>query len=342
MATNRTLALAGLLAGTLVIAYLVLSAILGVIIFAITVAYVLYPVREWIRERGVSRRVASALTTTGVFFLVMVVLAPVGLAIYERREQFVETLEAIPETIAVDQFGIETEIEVGPILESVVDTLQAFTLELAVSIPELLLSLAVFTFVLYGILYKPGAVHAAVIGMVPPAYHDIVYRLHYRTRDTLYSIYVIQFATAAATFIIAAIIFTVLGYGSPLWLAFFAALLQFVPIIGPSVLVLGLVASDLLLFGEPARAVAVAVLGLVFISMIPDVTIRPRLAAHTGGFSSTLYFVGFVGGLLTVGAIGFILGPLAVALLVEVIKLLSERADATGEQRTLEGLNSAD
>jgi predicted PurR-regulated permease PerM len=45
----------------------------------------------------------------------------------------------------------------------------------------------------------------------------------------------------------------------------------------------------------------------------------------------SLYFVGFVGGVLTLGAIGIIAGPLIVAILVEVVELLI-RDPAISEQ----------
>jgi predicted PurR-regulated permease PerM len=48
----------------------------------------------------------------------------------------------------------------------------------------------------------------------------------------------------------------------------------------------------------------------------------------------SLYFIGFTGGLLSVGAVGVIAGPLLVALLSESITLLSEERD--GGQTTLD------
>ncbi|OYR89181.1 AI-2E family transporter, partial [Halorubrum distributum] len=196
-------------------------------------------------------------------------------------------------------------------------------LAVAGAAPVLVLQLVVFTFLVYGILYRPGAVGTAVFGVVPAEYHDIPARLHRRTRETLYSIYVLQAATAAGTFVLALAVFRVLGYGSPVLLAVIAGVLQFIPVVGPSVLVVALGAGDLLV-GETARAVAVLVIGLVVVAFVPDAVIRTRLAGWAGKISPGLYFVGFVGGILTLGAVGVIVGPLVVSLLVEVIDMLSE------------------
>jgi len=124
--------------------------------------------------------------------------------------------------------------------------------------------------------------------------------------------------------VLAFVVFWALGYGSPVLLAVIAGVLQFIPIIGPSVLVVALAVGDLLV-EETGRAIAVLVLGLVLVSFVPDAVIRTQLADWTGRISPGLYFVGFVGGILTLGAVGLIVGPLVVSLLLEVIDMLSER-----------------
>jgi predicted PurR-regulated permease PerM len=56
---------------------------------------------------------------------------------------------------------------------------------------------------------------------------------------------------------------------------------------------------------------------------MPDALIRPRLAALTTGMPASLYFIGFTGGVLSVGVVGVIAGPLVIALLAETVQLLS-------------------
>lgn len=89
-------------------------------------------------------------------------------------------------------------------------------------------------------------------------------------------------------------------------------------------LAVGLAAFDTLV-GNPERAVAVFILGPTLVGLMPDVLIRPRLATSRADLPASLYFVGFVGGVLTLGVIDIIAGPLVVAVLVEVVDLLSER-----------------
>lgn len=324
MEHNRLLVLGGLLVALSAAAVLVLASVLRVVLFAITVAYVLYPLREMVRRQGVPQRVASAVATTVAFLFVLVVAGPIVYVLYTRRTQLVEAVERIPDSVAFTISDTEVVFETAPVVDAVVDLSQELAVSLALAAPRLALEFVLFTLLVYGILYKPSSIRTAVYRLVPSRYHDVVTRLHRRTRTTLYSIYVLQAMTALGTFAVALPLFLFFGYTAPFTLAVFAGILQFIPVVGPSVLIAVLAGNDFLL-GDPVQAVLIAVLGLVLVGFVPDAIIRTQLASRTGELASSLYFVGFVGGILTVGAIGLIIGPLIVALLVEVVGMLSER-----------------
>ena len=323
MVLNRQRLLAVLLVVLATLAAAVLAEVLRTVVFAVTVAYVLYPVRQQLVSHGLSRRIACAATTAIAFLGATLLVAPLLYALYRRRSQLIAILEQIPDVVPISVGGFETVVEIAPFVAAAETWIRGVAIAVAGAAPVLVLELVVFTFLVYGILYRPGAVGTAVFGVVPAEYHDIPARLHERTRETLYSIYVLQAATAAGTFVLALGVFWALGYGSPVLLAVIAGILQFIPVVGPSVLVVALGAGDLLV-GETARAVAVLVIGLVVVAFVPDAVIRTRLAGRTGKISPGLYFVGFVGGILTLGAVGVIVGPLVVSLLLEVIDMLSE------------------
>ncbi|GAA0717661.1 putative PurR-regulated permease PerM [Halorubrum trapanicum] len=323
MVLNRQRLLGVLLVALATLAAAVLAEVLRTVVFAVTVAYVLYPIRQRLVGRGLSRRIACAAATAVAFVGATLLVAPLLYALYRRRSELIEIIRQIPDSVPISVGGFETVVEIAPFVAAAETWVRGVALAVAGAAPVLVLELVVFTFLVYGILYRPSAVETAVFGVVPAEYHDIPTRLHERTRQTLYSIYVLQAATAAGTFVLAFAVFWALGYGSPVLLAVIAGVLQFIPIVGPSVLIVALGAGDFLV-GETGRAVAVLVIGLVVVAFVPDAVIRTRLADWTGKISPGLYFVGFVGGILTLGAVGVIVGPLVVSLLLEVIDMLSE------------------
>jgi len=320
MPTHRQYVLAGLLVAVGSLTAAVLWNVVGVVFFAITVAYVLYPLRQRLVARGVPRRIASAAATTAAFLAVIVLLAPIVLIVFERRGAIVALLSDLPDELVVELFGFAISLDLADLTNAAGVALRSLALSIAADAIPIVLKLSTFVLVVYGLLLRPGAVGEAVREITPASYHDVVSALQQRIAGTLYAIYVIQAATAVVTFPAALIVFYALGYPDAFVLAVLSAILQFIPIAGPGMLAVGLAGYDLLL-GMPQRAVAIAVLGPVFIGLVPDVVVRPRLASRRARLPASLYFVGFVGGALTVGVIGVIAGPLVVAVLMAVVGL---------------------
>lgn len=326
MSTNRRrrqLVLAGLLVGASVIAGFVLFDVLSTVFFAITVAYVLYPVRRLLVDRGLPVWAASATVATGAFALVVVVLAPLAFVLYRRRRALIGLLREVPETIEIPVGDFSYTIVTAGLADGARSFLSDLAIGVAAAAPVLALQLLLFAILLYALLLRPRAAGETLLEVVPSEYHYIVRSLNRRVRETLFGIYVLQAATAAGTFVVAFVVFLLLGYSAPFTLAVVAGLLQFVPVVGPGLLVGALAVVDLLADNVP-RAIVVAVVGALLVGLAPDAIIRPRLAEWAADLPTSLYFIGFTGGLLTVGPIGFIAGPLAVAVLVEVVSLLTE------------------
>lgn len=328
MALSRRAVLAGLFGGVTVLAAVILTNVLGTVFFAITIAYVLVPFHDVLQRRGIPNWWASAAATLTAFLGVVVIAAPIGFVVYRRRRPLLDVLETLPEVITVEYAGFAYSVTTGEVIGAVGRALTQGAIGFARASPVIAAKATVFAFVVFALLLRREHVRHAVLGPVPDEYHNDVLVIHDRVRETLYGLYVIQAATAAGTFVIAVGVFFALGYQFPIALALVAAFLQFVPVVGPSLLVLALGAFAVVM-GSIEQAVLVVVLGLVLIAALPDVLIRPRLARETADLPSSLYFVGFVGGVLSLGAIGIIAGPLVIAVFVEVLKLLAAEMDQT-------------
>jgi predicted PurR-regulated permease PerM len=331
LARRRRRLLAALVGGLLLLCGVVLFDVLQTVFFAITVAYVLYPVHQRLVDRGIPAYWASALVTGAAFGIVLVIVGALTLVLYNRRASLFTLLRTIPPEVTVPLGEFTYTVDTTAILATARNALQAVAVDVATAAPVIALKLFLFAILLFALLVRPEAVGRAAFSVTPPAYHDVLVALDRRVRETLYGIYVLQAATAAGTFAVALVVFGALGYGAPFTLAVVAGVLQFIPIVGPGVLIAVLAGVDLVT-GMPTRAVLVAVIGAVFIGLAPDAIIRPRLASRAAHLPTSLYFIGFTGGLLTVGPIGFIAGPLVVGLLVEAVELLSRTAEGRQSQ----------
>ncbi|WP_306054816.1 AI-2E family transporter [Natronococcus wangiae] len=337
-ARRRRYVLAGVVAALGVATGAILLEVLGTILFALTVAYVLLPVQKWLVRRGLSEWTGAVAATLIGFAGAIAVFSPIVLTLYVRTEEVIALVEDVPPEIPVAAFDVTYTIDVGEVQTLAVNFLRDVAVSIASSLPVLAIKFALFVILLFALLYKGDAAGRAAVAPVPHEYRDVVYALAARARETLYAIYVLQLATSVASLLIGYPLFWLLGYDMAFTLALFAAILQFVPIIGPSLLVAP-IALYHVAAGELAAAALVGVLGIGLVAWFPDVAVRPRLARRSAGLPGSLYFVGFTGGLFTLGAIGIVVGPLIVAVFVEAVDLL---ADEVNGDATFDDLAAAD
>jgi predicted PurR-regulated permease PerM len=325
---QRRYALGGLFVLAGAVTAVLLASVVGTVFLAITVAYLLWPVRRALVARGWGPRAASAAVTVGALVGTVLLLVPLAIVAYVRFDSFVALIELLPPEFVVGALGFEYVVTLEAVSTFAIRFVERAARRAAATAPVLVLKTTLFVFLVYSLLFYAEEAQKATLALVPSSYRGVAAALNRRARETLLAIYVLQAATAFGTFVLAVPTFLALGYGNAVTLSTVAALLQFIPIIGPSVLLGGLAIYHAAV-GQLLQGVLVAVVGGFVIALLPDVLIRPRLARRTADIPGSLYFVGFFGGVLTLGPIGVVAGPLAVGLFVEVASLLSAELNPT-------------
>ena len=334
MSTSRQWVLAGILATLGLLAALILFDVLGTIFFAITVTYVLVPLHRRLVARGFHPWWASTAATAVAGVGVVALLVPFAVVFYQRQSDLLALLASLPDSVTVSLAGFTTTIDAGVAFAYTRQLLTGVAIDVAQATPVLLVKITLFAFLVFALLIHRGEVRRALLAPVPRNYHDVVIAFDDRIRETLFAIYILQAATAIGTFLVALPIFYLFGYSFPVTLAATSGFLQFIPIVGPSVLIGGLVVYHLVV-GQSAMALAIGGVGFFFVAWLPDVLIRPRLAREAAKMPGSLYFIGFTGGLLSLGPIGVIAGPLAVALLAEATALLAAEMNGRSEANSV-------
>ena len=320
---RRRTVLGGIFVATVALAAAVLARVLATVFFAVTVAYLLAPVRSWLEDRGLSRWWASLAATMLAFVGAAAVVAPLVAVFVVRLDSIIEVIAATPSEVRLDLFGFAYEVTLAEVRPPLVRLARSVAQAVAAAVPVLALKFSLFVLLVFSLVHNQQGARRAVLAVVPANYRGVAEAFDERIRETLFAIYVLQAATALGTGVVAFPLFYLLGYSFPVALAVVAGILQFLPIVGPSVLLATLVLYHLSL-GQLVTAAVVAVAGGIVIAWLPDLVIRPRLAGETTDMPGSLYFVGFVGGLLSLGTVGVIAGPLVVALVVEAARLLSD------------------
>jgi len=179
-----------------------LADVLATVFFAVTVAYLLSPLREELTERGLSSwRASLVATATGVVAVVALAL-PLVLVVGVRIDAIIAFLSSLPPTLTVDFYGFSTTITLAEARSTAVAYGRQLARSFALVVPVLALKLTVFVMVVFALLSRTDETHRALLALVPHSYRDVVRALSGRTRATLFAIYVLQAATAAGTFVV--------------------------------------------------------------------------------------------------------------------------------------------
>lgn len=316
--------LAIILLAVALISFWVFSRVLATIFVAITIAYVLYPIRNKLVDKGLSSTLSSLTVTSLAFIILLTLAAPFIIVLYRRREILLGFLQDIPQSIELELLGREFTIQSSLIVETLRDTVTNTAINLAQSTPSLLLKFLLLIVLVFAILRNPMKIKNTLLEIVPGHHQQTVLEYNKAIKQTITGLYIVQLSTAILTFLVGLPVFYLLGYEPFVSLALLGGLLQFVPVLGPSILVIGLAAFEVLTI-DLMSGVIVLIIGLLFVAALPDLMLRPQLADRTTGLPASLYFLGFIGGILTLGAIGIIVGPLIIALFLKTVELMAEK-----------------
>lgn len=177
-----------------------------------------------------------------------------------------------------------------------------------------------FFFTLFVLLLHGDEIRGRIMEHLTPPMAAYVSRLSSVTVDTLYAIYVVQIAIAVLTFFIAIPVFWLLGYGNILFFSFFAAFCELIPILGSSLafIIIGAYAVSI---GDMPGVLILFILGYIGVALLPEIWIRPVLVGRRVKIRPVIMFIGIIGGILTMGLAGFVLGPVIIVLLITTYRM---------------------
>jgi predicted PurR-regulated permease PerM len=158
--------------------------------------------------------------------------------------------------------------------------------------------------------------------------------------DAVVAVVASTFATAAVQAALAFLGYLVAGIPQPLFFGFLTFLAALVPLVG-AVIVTVPVAVLVFATGSHVAGVALAVWAIFPVSTV-DNFLKPLLLRRGLSVHVSLVFLALLGGLVTFGAIGFLVGPLALAFFLAMVRIWRrEEAGRSGAARS-EGAAAAE
>jgi len=316
------LALAAIVAA---LSALVVLPYLQFVLFAVLLAYVLDPINDRLARR-IGPTLAAAAT---MMFATAVILVPVGLALataVRQADRIVEGVETLDAEAIADQvsgrIGIETEMLVQTLSDAVENGLQGAAgnvVTIVGGIPELLIGLTVFGFVLFYLLRDGDALVAWLRGVTPiePELREELFANFDRLMWAgIVGTAVVAFVQALLT----VLAFVPLGFGNVAFWFVITFVLSLLPLVGASVVWIPAV-GFLALVNRPVAAGALLVFGAVVISGSDNV-LRPLIVNRGASLNPATIVVGIFGGVAVFGVVGLFFGPIVLGMLKIIVEVL--------------------
>ncbi len=149
-------------------------------------------------------------------------------------------------------------------------------------------------------------------------------------RELLENIKKVTNAVVINTFMLGAIegtyggfLFAMLGIPSPFFWGFIMTILSIIPMVGTNAILVPMAIIQFLI-GNSTTAILILVLGVGAV-LINQNIIRPKLDGNKSGMHTAIILIGSLGGLLWMGIIGFMAGPLITGLFITIWNQFGEK-----------------
>ncbi len=308
---------------SLILVALIFLAILAVswnyiflFILALSVGVVIMPLhRKMIRR--IPAAFSAGILTTLVLVVIIGIVVGIVVVVSSDFEYFMSIFETIINTVANllhltdgSAFSIRIVEEIKNILLTM---FPSFALSAAQMIPGIIIDMILFYSLVYLSIIFGDNVWADLCSVVPESSMENVSLMAKKTKDILFSIYIVHVFIAFLTFFLAYGFFLVLGYGHEIFFATMCALFALIPILGPLMVII-FVGIYALCLGDIRGVILIATLGYFLTCVLTDLIIRPKLTGKRVKIRPMLMFVGFFGGAMAMGLLGFVLGPVLLIL----------------------------
>ena len=295
--------------------------------FGALILFVLFnPLYSFFVKKGINKKVAAILV---IIISIVLVLIPLGilLAIIAKQliniaqdpviiEQSMEFLSSL-----VGRFfpgvGISTIIENN--INQIVSYLNSFAVMAISEAGTLVINLIIMYFTFYYLLTQREK--AAKAKKIIPFNKKNSEILIQKFRDMTYSTVIVSGMIALLQATLLAVSFLIFGIESWLFWGFIAAILSFIPVIGPP-FIWAPASIYMYVKGDYIAGTGILIFGLILSNI--DNFIRPYLQEKVGKIHPLVTLIGIFIGIPLFGILGIIIGPLIIAYLILTLKMVKE------------------
>lgn len=326
----------------LVFGYLVLRPFLTLFVMALVLATITYPAYRRILRLTRGRKGLSSFLS--VVLVVFVLIVPCVLLLGLLARESVQVYGWIDEKVkagALDQSFLQRAValqerylprldlkglDVGKQLTSLAGALSGILMKWSTAALKMITTaLWQFFLMLFALFYfyKDGPDFLRWLMHLTPLPGSLEREIAERFREVSESAFYGTFLTAVAQGFLGGIGFLIVGLPPLVW-GVLMAFLSLIPLVG-TFLVWGPAAVLLVAGGRPFAGIFLAVWGAVVVGLSDNV-LRPLFMRGKSQLHPALIFFSLIGGILAFGPLGILLGPLAIVLVISMLRAYEESA----------------
>jgi predicted PurR-regulated permease PerM len=321
----------------IVISLYIVRPLWAAIAWGIALSIIVYPIHRRMSQK--INETLSALITT--LMTLIFIIVPILLASFMLYMEVMTLSAAVSNSqnesgsMKIDKSILEFEEKIKPTLAnfgiedfSLKETLQQVVQPLIGTAPtfvkSFIFSIITFAFahiLLFFILRDGHRLREPALELIPltPEKSEEVLSSVYRTvQAVFFGVVMVALIQGVAT----GLLFWMVGVPTPLIWGLIAVILCAIPFLGAPILYVPL-STMLILNEEYTKGVLVLAIGLIVISSL-DNLFRPAFIQTRVAFHYAAVFFSLIAGILTLGAVGVIIGPVMLCLLIGVVQILRE------------------
>ncbi|HWW77319.1 MAG TPA: AI-2E family transporter [Pyrinomonadaceae bacterium] len=331
----------GLLAATAVALYLcwsMLQPFIEVVLWAVVLVIVFFPVHKRIEARLGSPGWSALVSCLIVILVILIPLTLITLAVVREMARLAQSLQAgadslldpnspylgrvlnwVGQYVDISQLGSQQFL--AERLKGVSGAIAGRTLGFVGGAVGFVVEVFFVIFTMYYLFRDGERMRAAAYDMMPlsgPQAREILDRTGEVIGASVYGVLVI----AVIQGVLGGLAFWALGLPSPLLWGVVMIFLSMIPMLGAFIVWVP-AAIYLVLTGEWGKAIMLAVWGALVIGSV-DNFLRPKLVGERTRLHELLVFFSVLGGLQVFGVLGIVLGPVIVAITIALLDVLRQ------------------
>lgn len=317
-----------ILAVALILAFLVLRPFLYVLILAAVFAVVLQPVHQWLAERLQQKRgLAALIVLLLAFIFIFTPIIFIGVQIFQdARDLYVSLLQGSGRTEVINLFNdlsavlqkffpvqVDLAANADQYLQSGLGWVLQHLGSLFSDFAAFVASSLIFFICLYYLMKDGQKIRSSILAFSPLTDADdeaVLKKLGGAVRSVVKG----NLLTASIQGVLSAFGFYLFGVPDVVLWGSVAAIAALIPVVGTSLVLIPMVVF-LAIHGGPSAALGLLLWGSLAVGLV-DNFLGPKLVGRGMRLHPLIVLLSVMGGISFFGPIGFLLGPLAISLLL--------------------------